>query len=79
MTDADDFFRLKAAELGYMKDDPHEPGNGRGLYAFYRDGDMQPPEYLEREIPKHEITGLIDDRAFGPSDRRSTRHVEGVS
>lgn len=75
MTDADEFFRLKAIELGYMEEDAHEPGNGRGLYAFYRDNDMIPPGY-ERVIETHEVTGLLEDRDPAIHRKRAERVVE---
>lgn len=55
MADADDWFRQDAARLGYLKEDPHEPGNGRGLWAYYRDHQMQPPEYLRKVVPRMEL------------------------
>lgn len=58
----DTLFREDAQRLGYLKDDPHEPGNGRGLWAYYRDHSMQPPEYLERQVYRHEAFSLDLDR-----------------
>lgn len=75
MTDADEFFRAKAIELGYLEEDAHEPGNGRGLWAFYRDSGMIPPGQ-ERVIAEHEVTGLLEDRDPAVYGRRTGQVVE---
>lgn len=54
-TEADEFFREDAARQGYLKEDPHAPGEGRGLWAYYADNGMVAPEKLERVIPKREV------------------------
>lgn len=59
---ADIFFYGNARELGYFADDPHEPGRGRGVSAYYRDHGMTPPLYLEINVRRHEITGLDLER-----------------
>jgi len=78
MTDADDFLRADAERLGYLGSDEHAPGDGRGLWAYYRDHGMHPPEYIERVLPKRELTGGDWAREVGPSDHRSTRPLQGV-
>lgn len=50
-TEADDWFREDAKRLGYIKEDAHAPGNGRGLWAYYSDHGMKHPEQLRRSIP----------------------------
>jgi len=53
--EADRFFKEKARELGYLDE------GGKGLWAFYRDNGILPPEYLRRVIPSKELTGMIDE------------------
>lgn len=58
-TEADEVFREDARRLGYLVDSPHEPGGGRGLYAYYRDHGMVPPNpSVEHRRSKIEITGV---------------------
>lgn len=57
-TEADDLFRQDALRLGYLPEDEHEPGNGRGLARYFRDHGIVPPENLRRWIPKRELTGF---------------------
>jgi hypothetical protein len=52
--EADRFFKEKARELGYLSE------GGKGLWAFYRDNGILPPEYMRRVIPSKELTGTID-------------------
>jgi hypothetical protein len=40
---ADDIFRRAARREGYLKEDTHEPGNGRGILAWYRDNGLIHP------------------------------------
>ncbi len=54
--DADAYFRVQAFEDGWLKSDPHPPGNGLGLWAWYRANGIVPPENLERTIRRHEVT-----------------------
>ena len=56
--EADAFFRAAALEAGYLKEDPHSPGKGRGLWRWYRDNGIVPPEQLARQVPSKELTGL---------------------
>jgi hypothetical protein len=84
--EADNIFREDAAKLGYLESDAHEPGNGRGLWAYYHDHGMVAPEELRKEIPKREVTILTigdndpllavgqDGRSFR---RRDGRHTSG--
>jgi hypothetical protein len=59
--EADACFRRDASALGYLAIDPHSPGDGRGLYAYYRDNGIVPPEVLARKVPDREKTiGLGD-------------------
>jgi hypothetical protein len=37
-------------------------GGGRGLWSYYRDNGIVPPEELARIIPKMEITGTDMER-----------------
>jgi hypothetical protein len=58
--DADLFFRGDAERLGYLA-----PG-GKGLWAYYRDHGIHPPEYLRRTVNRKELTmgdavNLIED------------------
>jgi hypothetical protein len=41
--EADAIFRAEAAHEGYLKADPHPPGDGRGIVAWYRDHSMIHP------------------------------------
>jgi hypothetical protein len=49
---ADAIFRADAELLGYLGDE------GPGLWAYYRDYGMVPPEVLEGDIPERELTGF---------------------
>lgn len=79
-TEADDLFRFNAYELGYL-DDVHEPGNGRGLRAYYRDLGMIQPE-AEREIlggkgtsrAGKEVTGMDIDAIFDEEGHYAYNH-----
>ena len=53
--EADVFFRQQAHDGGWLKSDPHEPGNGRGMWAWYRENGIVPPEHLERLIRQREM------------------------
>ena len=53
--DADRFFRAEAHRQGWMKGNPHPPGHGLGLWAYYRSIGVLPPEKLERVIPAREF------------------------
>lgn len=53
--DADRLFRAHALSEGWFKSDPHTPGDGRGLWAYYRSIGVVPPEALNRGIPQHEF------------------------
>lgn len=55
----DDVFRADALALGYLETDVHEPGNGRGLRAYYSDHGMIQPEVLRKELPRKELTTLL--------------------
>lgn len=52
---AEEFFAQDARALGYMPDDPHPPGDGRGLTAYYRDFGALSPRSLAR-IAQREMT-----------------------
>lgn len=47
--EADEVFRIDAIRLGYMRDDPHEPGNGRGMRSYYRDMGLHPSTWKPTE------------------------------
>lgn len=49
-TKADDLFREAARQEGYLDH------GGKGLWAWYRDNGILPPEVLERVIPSREYT-----------------------
>ena len=53
--EADVLFRQRALEDGWLRYDPHPPGNGRGMWAWYRKNGIVPPEWLERLIPQREM------------------------
>ena len=53
---AEDFLAADARTLGYLPDDPHPPGNGRGLTAYYRDVGVLSPTALAR-IRRRERVG----------------------
>jgi hypothetical protein len=58
--DADLVFRRDAERLGYLA-----PG-GKGLWAYYRDHGIHPPEYLRKtvnrkELPMGDAVELIED------------------
>jgi hypothetical protein len=60
--EADSFFRQDALEKGWLPEDPHYPGNGAGLWAYYRAVGIVPPEVLGRTIPDREKTGFDTER-----------------
>lgn len=74
-TEADDFFRADAAALGYLRANAHAPGNGRGLYAYYRDFGINPPEWLRRVLPEVEKTVL--DSWTGDDDPLVVADIDG--
>jgi len=53
--EADVFFREQAHTDGWLEADPHAPGHGRGMYAWYRAHGIVPPEHLERAIRRTEL------------------------
>lgn len=52
---ADKFFRADAEARGYLAE------GGAGLWAYYREHGLLPPEVLERVIPKKESNGATFD------------------
>jgi hypothetical protein len=56
LNEADVIFRFNAAELGYLAEDPHEPGFGRGIHAYYYDNGLVPPSRWRR-IAEMEFNG----------------------
>jgi hypothetical protein len=86
-TDADEFFRRDAERLGYMYDNPHCPGHGRGLWHYYADHNLVPPEKLDRrdrgpviaELDPAAIDRIISaDRDGSPLPRQNGRHTRPV-
>ncbi len=53
---AEEVFTADARALGYLPDDPHQPGDGRGLAAYYRDVGVLSPTALAR-IRRRERVG----------------------
>ena len=80
-TEADDLFRARAEADGYL-----EPG-GKGLWAWYRDNGMMPPEVARKVVVRpnnrgnrdgREITGLDQDRPFARGGRHTAQQTQGL-